>query len=176
VSGPEGRRPPWLRAAVSALGMLIVYYAVPVRTDISTGRLVLSSAMTFLGVAILGWAIVTQLRRHVRHREENIPTLLMLLGLVAVVFALGYYVLEEHSSGQLTGVSTRTDALYFTVATLTTVGYGDVHATGQVARSLVILQLLFDVVFVGALVSTVVRTLRSRATDPWREDAHDATR
>jgi len=176
VSGPEQVQPHWWRASLTALGMLVVYYAVPVRTDISTDRLVLSSLLTCLGVAILGWAIVVQLRRHVNHREENIPTLLMLLGLVAVVFALGYYVLAEHSQDQLTGVSTRTDALYFTVATLTTVGYGDVHATGQIARSLVTLQLLFDVVFVGALVSTVVRTLRSRAAAPREEDVHDATR
>jgi hypothetical protein len=79
------------------------------------------------------------------------------------VFALGYYVLDEHSSQQMSGMSTRTDALYFTVATLTTVGFGDVHAQGQIARFLVILQLLFDVVFVAALVSTVVGSVRSRA-------------
>ena len=157
--------------------MLTVYYAVPVATQDSTTRVVVSLLLTLVGVSMLGWAIVTQLRRHIRNSaEENIPTLLMLLALVAVVFALGYYVLEEHSPGQMSGLSTRTDALYFTVATLTTVGYGDVHAVGQVARSLVTLQLLFDVVFVGALVSTVVRTLRSKATASRRDDVHDATR
>jgi hypothetical protein len=76
----------------------------------------------------------------------------------------------------MSGISTRTDALYFTVATLTTVGYGDVHAQGQIARSLVTLQLLFDVVFVGAAVSTLLRSLRLRAGTQWKEDVHDATR
>jgi hypothetical protein len=37
-------------------------------------------------------------------------------------------------------VSTRINATYLTVATLITVRYEDVLATGQVARSLVILQ------------------------------------
>jgi len=177
VSGADRDRPPWLRAGLCAVGLLVVYYAVPVRSEASLGRLVLSLSLTLVGVALLGGSIVAQLRRHMRRsQDESVPTLLMLLGLVAVVFALGYYVLNEHSPGQLTGVSTRTDALYFTVATLTTVGYGDVHAEGQVARGLVTLQLLFDVVFVGALVSTVVRILRSRAAAPRTEEVHDATR
>ena len=167
----------WLRAGASALGLLIAYYAVPVGTQDSTSHVIFSVLLTLLGVAMLGWAIVAQLRRQLRQSgEESIPTLLMLLGLVAVVFALGYYLLNEHSPGEMYGVATRTDALYFTVATLTTVGYGDVHAQGQIAKALVILQLLFDVVFVGAAVSTLLRSLRSRAGTQPKEGFHDATR
>jgi voltage-gated potassium channel len=154
---------PGLRLLLGGLGMLVVYYAVPVGTQTSAGRVAVSVLLTLLGIAALAWAIVEQLRRQLHSRSEDIHSLLMLLGLVALVFALGYYVLDEHSSHQMSGMSTRTDALYFTVATLTTVGFGDVHAQGQIARFLVILQLLFDVVFVAALVSTVVGSVRSRA-------------
>jgi len=175
VSGARQLGPPWLRATLSGLGMLLAFYAAPVRAQDSAGRLAVSVLLTLLGVAMLGWAIVAQLRRHIRPRgEETVAALLMLLGLVAVVFALGYYVLEQNRPSEMTGLSTRTDALYFTVATLTTIGYGDVHATGQLARALVTLQLLFDVVFVGAAVSTVVRTMRSKATAARREGVHDA--
>ena len=167
----------WLRAAASALGLLIFYYAVPVGTQESTSHVIFAVLLTLVGVTMLGWGIVAQLNRQLRQSgEESIPTLLMLLGLVAVVFALGYYLLNEHSPGEMDGVSTRTDALYFTVATLTTVGYGDVHAQGQIARSMVTLQLLFDVVFVGAAVSTVVRSLRTRAGVQRKDYVDDATR
>jgi len=156
-------RSPIGRLLLGVLGMLIVFYAVPVNTQPSTSRAVLAVTMTLLGVAALAWAIVEQLKRQLRDRSEDLRTLVMLLVLVAIVFALGFYVLEEHLPDQLNGISTRTDALYFTMSTLTTVGYGDVHATGQVARGLVILQLAFNGVFVAALVSTVGKSIRNRA-------------
>jgi voltage-gated potassium channel len=174
VSRPWQDRSPRVRLLLGVLGSLVVFYAVPVSTQESIGRVALSVLLTLLGIAALAWAIVEQLRRQLRSRSEDIHTLLMLLALVAMVFALGYFVLEEHSPGQLRGVSTRTDALYFTISTLTTVGYGDVHAAGQIARVLVILQLLFDVVFVGALVSTVVGTVRSRTPHLGEGPNHDS--
>jgi voltage-gated potassium channel len=143
--------------------MVVIFYAVPVNTEDSTARAALSVLITLVGITLLAWAILEQLREQVRSKSEDIRTLVMLLVLVALMFALGFYVLEEHSPRQLSGVSTRTDALYFTMSTLTTVGYGDVHADGQLARGLVILQLVFNAVFVGAIVSTVVGTLRARA-------------
>jgi hypothetical protein len=159
------------------LGLLIAYYAVPVSTQDSTSHVIFGLLLTLVGITMLGWAIVGQIKRQLKQSgEESIPTLLMLLGLVAVVFAMGYFLLKEHSPGEMVGVSTRTDALYFTVSTLTTVGYGDVHAEGQIARALVILQLLFDVVFVGAAVSTLVRSLRTRAGVQRKDYLDDPTR
>jgi len=152
-----------VRLLLGVLGMLIIFYAVPVSTQDSTVRVALSVLLTLVGVGAVGWAIVEQLRRQLHTRSEDIHTLLLLLPLAAIVFALGFFVLEEHSPSQLSGLSTRTDALYFTLSTLTTVGYGDITAQGQVARGLVILQLVFNAVFVGAAVSTVVATIRNRA-------------
>jgi voltage-gated potassium channel len=152
--------------------MLVIFYTVPVNTHDSTERVAVSVLFTLVGVAALAWAIFEQVRRQLHSRSEDIHTLLMLLPLSAMVFALGFFLLEEHSPSQLPGLSTRTDALYFTLSTLTTVGYGDITAHGQIARGLVILQLVFNAVFVGAAVSTVVATLRSRV--PSSEDAEES--
>lgn len=154
--------------------MVVIFYAVPVNTQESTARVALSVLLTLVGIAALGWAIVEQLRRQLHSRSEDIHTLLILLPLVAMVFALGFYVLEEHSPSQLSGLSTRTDALYFTLSTLTTVGYGDITAEGQLARGLVILQLVFNAVFVGAAVSTIVATIRNRAPIAQEDRTHDS--
>jgi voltage-gated potassium channel len=86
----------------------------------------------------------------------------MLLELVVVVFAVGYYVLDLSAPGQMADLHTRTDALYFTLSTLTTIGFGDVHAVGQLARVLVIIQMVFDVVFVTAVVATLRGRVRTR--------------
>jgi len=163
-----------VRLLFGVLGMLVIFYALPVSTQDSAVRVVLSVLVTLVGVAALGWAIVEQLKRQLHSRSEDIHTLLMLLPLVAMVFALGFFVLEEHSPSQLSGLTTRTDALYFTLSTLTTVGYGDITAEGQLARGLVILQLVFNAVFVAAAVSTIVATIRSRAPISGQDGNHDS--
>jgi voltage-gated potassium channel len=157
------RRRAWLRQGVGVVGMLVVFYAVPVTDLTLSGRTAVSLLLTLLGVAGLGWAITAQVRRQLMPgSDDGIQSLVMLLELVAVVFALGYYVLALSAPGQVAGLETRTDALYFTLSTAATVGYGDVHAVGQVARGLVIVQIVFDAVFVAALVTVLRGRVRSR--------------
>lgn len=47
---------------------------------------------------------------------------------------------------------TRTDSLYFTVTVFTTVGFGDVTATSAIARGLVTVQMVLDLVVFGLVV------------------------
>ncbi len=85
--------------------------------------------------------------------------------MIVPLFALGYYALEQGDPDQFAEMATKTDALYFTMSTLGTVGFGDVHATGQLARVLVMIQIVFDLVFVAALVSVVTTQIRARAAE-----------
>lgn len=72
--------------------------------------------------------------------------------------------LATNVEGELVGIATRIDALYFSTVTMTTVGYGEIHATGQVARALVTMQLVFDVAFLGVLASLLSRRLARPVT------------
>ena len=88
---------------------------------------------------------------------------LLVVFVVVPLFSLGYYGIEQGDASQFADLATKTDALYFTLSTLATVGFGDVHATGQLARALVSLQIVFDLVFVAALISVLTTQLRARA-------------
>ena len=55
----------------------------------------------------------------------------MLLVLLVMAFSLTFFLLEPPARAGRRTSSTRTDALYFTLSTMATVGYGDVHAEGQ---------------------------------------------
>lgn len=77
-------------------------------------------------------------------------------------FAEAYYLLAA-TPGQLTDLRTKTDALYFTITTMSTVGYGDVHAAGQLARVAVTLQIVFDLFFIGTAVAVAGGILRTKA-------------
>jgi voltage-gated potassium channel len=156
----------WLRPLVSLLGILVVFYALPIGGLVWETATVVAVLVTLVGVVLLGWAIAGQVRRELTGGPEvRVDTLLTLLSLVAVVFAFGYLLLEQSSPGQFVELETRTDALYFTLSTLATVGFGDVHAQGQVARALVSMQIVFDVVFVAALVATLTGRLRYRVAE-----------
>ena len=65
-------------------------------------------------------------------------------------------------SGPDPRVVTHTDALYFSMTILSTVGFGDINATGQLARIVVSVQMLFDLVFVASAIGLVVGTVGAR--------------
>jgi voltage-gated potassium channel len=165
-----GVEPPALRARRGVLGLvgvLVIYYAVPVG-ELPTGSGVLLSVVGLLGgMVLLAWAIVRQLQRLMHSRPGDatvrIDSLVFLIIIVVPMFAAGYYALEQGDGSQFASLTTKTDSLYFTLSTLATVGFGDVHAAGQVARALVALQITFDLVFVAALASVVTGYVRERA-------------
>ncbi|TYL45037.1 two pore domain potassium channel family protein [Nocardioides sp. BGMRC 2183] len=171
----------WARVLVGGVGVLVAYYAVPVK--LTEGELLRPVGLTVIGVALLAWAMIGQLRRHFyTDAEVRLPLLIILAMLVVAVFAFGYYALEVIRPGEMGDLETRTDSLYFTLQVLTTVGLGDVHAAGQTARAMVSAQMAFDLVFVaagGSLLASVIRTRITQAreshthTDPTAAPAAD---
>ncbi|MET0929304.1 MAG: potassium channel family protein [Aeromicrobium sp.] len=140
-------RPLW-----SLVGLLVAYFAVPLDWNGSTASIVLGLALTSAGLVLLGWMMVAELL-HMRAGDAGRATgpLMILLALLVMTFSLAFYLVDLLSPRQMAGLSTRTDALYFTLSTMTTIGYGDVHAEGQVARALVCGLIVFNVVVVASL-------------------------
>ena len=118
------------------------------------------------GVGGLTWLIWWQIRRYVAGLSSDaggrVQGLLAMLYVVVVFFALFYYVLELNAPGQFEGIQTRTDALYFTAITLGTVGYGDIHAVGQIARAATMVQVAFDLVVIAALLAVASSNIARR--------------
>jgi hypothetical protein len=78
------------------------------------------------------------------------------------MFARIYLTRSRSDPASFGEVLTRTEALYFTVSVLSTVGFGDIHAVGQLGRAVVTVQMLFDLVFVASAVGLVVSSIISR--------------
>lgn len=163
------------RLTLGLAAVMAAYYATPVG-ELPSGAGMIFSVLGLLGgVSLLGWMIIRQVRRIETTGPDDhavrIEALVLLLFVVVPMFALGYLALEESDSGQFVGLTTKTDALYFALSTLGTVGFGDVHAAGQLARGLVSVQIAFDLVFVAALVAVVTGQIRERAAT--RRAEHD---
>ena len=86
-----------------------------------------------------------------------------------VVFTSLVYLALASDQGQFTGLNNRVDALYFTMSTIATVGFGDVHATGEVARAVVTVQIFLDLIIVGLVARIILPSVvdaRTRAGSP----------
>jgi voltage-gated potassium channel len=150
----------------------VVYFALPI-----PGRMREASwALLFsCGVIVLGLLITLAIRRLLRAGEgARIRGLVLLLVLTLLFFSWCDESLAE-LPGQFADLHTKIDALYFTVSTLSTVGFGDVHATGQLARAAVTVQMVFNLVFIGLAAGIVTGFLRSRATRRHPPPGHNGT-
>ncbi|WP_075827844.1 potassium channel family protein [Cellulosimicrobium sp. CUA-896] len=144
----------------STVACLTVYYGVPLPHDGSPpGAQV---AVFAVGLVLLCAVLTVQVRRQVRAWHEPSVRVQSVVGLLLPLitfFAAVYYVMAD----QFVGIATRTDALYFAVVTLGTVGYGDVHPTGDAAKIVTMVQIVLDLLVVGVLVSVATGRVRARA-------------
>jgi len=171
---PVSHRPPRLlgaRTAATVVAVTVLYYVLPL-----PGRMRgVSWAVLFCcGTAVLGVGIWFVIRRVLREGPEQRVTTLVTLLCVTVLFFSYVDAVVAEIPGQFADLHTRTDSLYFSVATLATVGFGDVHPTGQLARAAVTVQIIFNLVFLGAAAAVIVGFWRARATSSLRarRDGH----
>jgi len=97
-----------------------------------------------------------------KNNETIINSTLNLLVFVFFVTAL-VYVLQVGINPQITNY---VDALYFTVTTLTTTGFGDVTLTGSTGRMLAVVIMIFGVALFLRLVQTIFRPERIHVRCP----------
>ena len=111
-----------------------------------------SLAITVAGLALVAAVMVRELGA-VRRGDpgRGVRVLAMMLMLLIMAASLTFFLLNQARPEEFVGLQTKTDALYFTLATMSTVGFGDVHAEGQVARALVCMLIVFNVVVVASL-------------------------
>ncbi|MFE6865939.1 potassium channel family protein [Kitasatospora sp. NPDC057692] len=140
--------------------LMVGYFTVPLRV-LGQDRPLLSWLL--FGVVLTGLTgllvarIIDTFRGTGRH---PVVWLAFLICLSLTVFAGTYYVLADHP-GEFVGLETRLDSLYFTVVTMATIGYGDITASGQGPRLVVLLQIAYNFVFLAAAAGALSRTVRS---------------
>jgi len=154
------------RAVLTCLLIIGCYYVIPVEPGVAGVQLALRVMTTVISGFVITWLIVRQVSYHLADpaRASLVSLLTAIVGGV-VFLALADYVTAVSDPGQFVDLETKTDALYFALSTLTTVGYGDVHAAGQVARAVVAVQLVFNVVVLASGASVLARVFGARVRE-----------
>jgi voltage-gated potassium channel len=150
----------WLLAGIA---LMVLYFVVPIRSEPDPVVLVLRWCATVVLLAALGIVIRWQAVRQIR--EPDAPLGGLVVGILAgvLLFALTDYGVAVYRPGQFTGLETRIDALYYALSTLSTVGFGDISAHGQLARVLVCVQMAFNFTAIAGSASLIARKLADRA-------------
>lgn len=157
------------RMMLSIAAIVLMFIIVP-PGDLVEGTPGLGVAIGIgLVVGVIAWELVRTLRDP--YPEVRAATSLMVLvTLLVAVFAITYASLSIANPGSFTEVLDKSDAVYFTVTTLSTTGFGDIAAVSPTARWVVTTQMLFDLVVLVGLARVFLlaaKTARARRSkDP----------
>ncbi|WP_457452571.1 potassium channel family protein [Streptomyces sp. M18.1] len=167
---------PWVVRAGAAAGVVVAYFLLPL-DHLGPQRPVLSWLLFALILTVVAVLLLRQIRHVLVDRPDSRPgmVLSLLIVLSVHVFSATYYALAKQP-GEFTGLHTRVDALYFTVVTLATVGYGDITPRGQSARIITVLQIAYSFVFLTAAATALTQRMRDmvvRRTDRDRDRDRD---
>lgn len=156
----------WRRIVRLVIGIALsvtVYFIIPITGD--EDNVLSSLVLSLLVIGVLTAGVLWQVLKHLADPRLRVDGLVFAVVLAVLAFALGFYRLAFGDPGQIPGLVTRLDSLYFTLSTLLTVGFGDIHAAGQQARALVIVAMLFNVVVIATAVTTTSSLIKQRAAD-----------
>lgn len=149
-----------LRLIALVVGLCLLYALVPYQGQRAwLGASVGAAAL--IGVTPFTIGRVRAVQRSEHPLATAAEALLMLSAMVVFGFAM-VYLWIDHRSGQFSGLDTRIDALYFTVTTLSTVGFGDIVATGQRARMVVTVQIVLDFTLIAYAFRVLLNVTRNR--------------
>jgi hypothetical protein len=140
-----------LRSIFIAAALFAIYFILPVQSDNGT-RLI---ARVILGVVAFVVVVAFQVRRIIHAPFPGlraIEAVAIALPLLLVMFAGAYASLSYGKPSTFSQPLDQVRALYFTITTFATVGYGDITPTTNATRMLVSFQMLLDVAALGVIV------------------------
>ena len=147
--------------------LTVAYFSLPLNA-----LAVLPFAVIVLGGVIILAAVIAyqviSIFRAVHPAAKAVEALCLTGPLFLLLFASTYFLMSQADSANfnLAGL-TRGDSLYFTVTVFATVGFGDIVATSQNARELVTVQMILDLVLIGAVIKAFVEAVRMARENPY---------
>lgn len=148
-----------LRSVLSIALLTGLYYVVPLEGGFGPSTILTLA----LGLAVFGLLTAWQISA-VSHaqfpRMRALEAMATGVPLFLLLFSATYYLLAAQDPASFSEPLTRTDALYFTITTFATVGYGDIVATDQGSRVLVTSQMVADLILIGVIAKALVGAVK----------------
>lgn len=129
-----------------SIGLFVIY-----PEDQQPTRLALIPPVFF--IPIIAIILFRQLPR-VKDRSRRLYRAALLFPSLSLIAFLAYgdWIISKLEPGSFTDLKTKWDAVYFTITTMSTVGYGDIHPVTQQARLWVVSQIIIGVAYVAFVI------------------------
>ena len=144
-----------LRSLLVSCALVVVYALLPMDRPVDAA----TAAELALGLSAVGLLLAWDLReiaRSSRPRLRAIETLATVVPLFLLLFSAAYFLMDQGGTGSFSQPMTRADAVYLTVTVFATVGFGDITPVTEVARVVVTVQMLADLVIVGLVAKVLL--------------------
>ena len=149
------------RTFTAAVALLIAYFWFPTDRDPTAGVFVVLAGglIAFAVVAVLQ---IRQLKRAPYPLLRGVQALLMVSLMFIVAFSLTYVLMAQADPAAFSEPMTKSAAIYFTVTTVATVGFGDIVATTDATRLVVTVQMLMGIGILATTARVVLSATQSR--------------
>lgn len=154
---------------ITALGILLVFGNIPPQNLAETdpaeafGTVALD-VVIFVAIII---AVILWQSRRIRRTHRALGALIEAISLIFVLFigvmARLYHVISVNFPDSFNRPLDFVDAMYFSMTIFSTVGFGDIFPRAHLSQTLVILQMILDIVLLGVVVRVLVEAAQERA-------------
>ena len=160
----------WMRPAIVLMGATLIFgvtsLLLPTRPLLAIKWILLAA---FFGLAVLGlFSYLRSARSITRAHLYTAISIYLLLGMLwfAIYCAVDVISPGSFSIGNNVATDRQSELLYFSLVTITTVGYGDVVARQEEARMLAALEGMAGVLYIAITVATLVSSFRRENSSP----------
>lgn len=143
-----------------SLGLWIIYVSIAI-----SWTNLLAGATYFVPLSRGNWHLVP--KEFFGHPNTYLIYSIILFPSIQVAgYATSYHQLSLYDPTSFNEPLSVIDTLYFSLVTLTTVGYGDIAPRTELARAIVTTQLIETMVFTVTVIGAVVNIITAKSTKP----------
>ncbi|MFD4181711.1 potassium channel family protein [Rhodococcus sp. NPDC058514] len=148
-----------LRPAASAVALVVAYFVIPMQ-DLDSASAIGGLVLGLVAVgALFAWQIWKIARAEYPGLQAIEGLALMLPGYL-LAFATLYHLMSLSGVENFSEPLSKVDSLYFTLVCFSTVGFGDITATTEVARAIVAVQIVGNLILIALGVRVVMAAVR----------------
>jgi voltage-gated potassium channel len=156
------------------LGFWVIVWMLNMVPDTPDGRVIVPVMIAITAIGIYAWFFRRQLRSidasrfpTLRAAEALVLVAAMFLGIFAMIYVM---ISQEHPSAFTEPLDPFT-GYYFALTVLATVGFGDITPVSTTARSITMVQMALDLVFIAVLIRVVGGAARRAVEKRERQQA-----
>lgn len=175
IDDPNVPKPPRRELAIAIVGTIVrlvigfflIAFMLTLVPETPDGRMVAPIAVAFIGTAVYIIFSRRQLRKITHARFPNLmaaEALVLLAAMFLAVFAMIYVAISQFNEKAFTEPLDAFTSFYFALTVLATVGFGDITPVTTMARSVTMIQMALDLVFIALLIRVVSSAARKGLT------------